>query len=507
MSSNNIVTQSASELVAAAVANSSSNGLQLIATAADSSTSSSAGAASVTTSISSKSGTSCNNDDEIQIVDTPPTTTSIISKATIIDVEITTTAINPVNKCKPANLSKYKGPKTRLQCILGVSVGQLGVNDLRMFATKFNVEGRYKNRSKEKLCESIADVRQTYEERVAKGEEPTDVAKSLLAATTTKTGKDKPPPKAPTSRTRLVNVIYGDKVYPYFKQRGQQLSLQDVANHKQTDQDLFELVAKEYNSSKEEYNIAAFPEKVPLGIPSLPSNYSSTGTWDGLKKEWNDLLREYERQKSNFDVSGAHEQDDADFLRHLQKNPGKDAPSGAIMYLHCFVQQDPNFFDVAVGALNEDVQEESHGPRKKPATASNNLNRNDRKSTAYKALQMKGEYINIRKEEKALLEEKAAKEELHQLTSTISDQQKTKTEYTKELRSSIPDFNDRKERMKAHAARVKERKTNGDTTDFEDTPEEYALEMNNIASCDVVISTCKKRKTEIENKLQNNQSK
>jgi len=179
MSSNNIEIQSNSELVAAAVEN-SAIGLDLVANAAsrmtsggnnNDSTAPASAAASVTASTSTISSKSTSDDDKIEIVDPP--SASIIDNYTIIDVETTTEPINPVGKYK--NLAKYTGKKSRIKCIGSALPGDIPIGAIRAFTQKYSIKGRAKVRKKEELLDLIAELRDTYEARVAKGETPCPV--------------------------------------------------------------------------------------------------------------------------------------------------------------------------------------------------------------------------------------------------------------------------------------------------------------------------------------------
>ncbi len=139
-----------------------------------------------------------------------------------------------------------------------------------------------------------------------------------------------------------------------FDQRGQTLTTVELTYQKKT-QWLFEAIVEEHNSHNVEYSIHAFPTADTPPPKAKPAFFSANLDWKEAHKVWKAFLSQYKEGVSNFDVSGTHNDDDDNF--------GAFTQSSAIVYLHQYMKEYPGFFKKATGTLNDEVQQESSGPR------------------------------------------------------------------------------------------------------------------------------------------------
>ena len=422
------------------------------------------------TSSSSLSATDHGDDDVVLTVATKSIVPNRLVLATIKDVVASSEPIHLIRRSK-------NGPKTRLQMILNVDTNAINVDsELRPFGSKIGIAYARKL-SKIDLADAIAKKRLAYEARVASGSDPDELCIDDCKPPASKK-------KVTVSKTRLANVVFSDKIRPLFDQRGQTLTAAELTGRKKTDQWLFEAIVVEYNSHKAEYAVAAYPTAVTLSPKAKPSCFSANLDWKEALTVWKAYVSQYENDIINFDVSGKHNDDDDDLAAFTQ--------SSVVVYLHQYMKEYPGFLQKASGALDDEVQEESNGPR---ATKRHRVTKRDAD------LVEKRRFNDSKDQQVKILKKSAAIKNLETLDGVIWKNKDRKSLIMKALAEAIPDNNERKERKKAHANRVYTRKEAGVDSEDDDTIESQADLMNNLADTIKTICSAKAQKDAVNNEI------
>ena len=169
---------------------------------------------------------------------------SVTEKYDIGNVVVTPEATNSIKKPSKKKSTPKPEDLTRLQSINGVDICNFSVDKLRNFLAqnRNRIKGLSKSNKRE-ICEAIADahIRYTTDIKVH-GMQP-DKAGLLVDVDLTKDA----PPKPKINLFRLTNVLFGETLKPFLRDRGGTMTKEDLDVGKKKDQDLYEAMLKEYN--------------------------------------------------------------------------------------------------------------------------------------------------------------------------------------------------------------------------------------------------------------------
>jgi hypothetical protein len=279
-----------------------------------------------------------------------PAKTDSLSEATLADVEVTSEETNPTRKPKTGALDTSV-ECTRLKTIKGAAPAVLSVSQLRSFCSRAAITGTRKS-TKIELCRKICIAKAILDLDVAKGEV-----------------KGEKKPKKSTNiiagpvvikRKRLCNVLFSDKVRPKLATRAKSLTKEELTSKTKAGEELFKLVADEYNDSSK-YNEDAFPHLTGFNSKQGDPSTFAPIDWKKAKVSFGELMKDYENYFQLWKLPGFH-----DDFGQVPKQPFSDYAKGAksLLYVHEFVFQNPGIFDTVTGQLPPGAFSESIGGNK-----------------------------------------------------------------------------------------------------------------------------------------------
>ncbi|KAG7348669.1 hypothetical protein IV203_017374 [Nitzschia inconspicua] len=324
---------------------SSGRAVGLTALAAAATSASRSNFSSSSSSSSSDLSDNDNADDNVDAIEevTPPSTIEV-AEAYLEDVALVGDGeeLSLVQKIRAGKEVHH----TKIKSIVGHSITSIPVGVLRTFCSRNGVLDAHgkstRNINKKMICDRIVlYLEDTAAATSFKNEPKTTSLKEVETA---------------VNRTRMINVLFGDKVRPQLHTRAKCLTKDELTQGLKTGQEFYELVSIEYNSKKREYGEMAYDYP---SIKTPPSKFSPID-WKKAKIIINKLLKDYEEVFSKWKRSGTNDQDIDDVADMVCTVPfRKFTPQAVIAYMHEFVVQHPSVFEKAIGHLPDSVFVES----------------------------------------------------------------------------------------------------------------------------------------------------
>jgi hypothetical protein len=278
-------------------------------------------------------------DREVEVIETP---TAIpphpIETATIDDVALVadTDDLVPVGRLGDGS--------TRILSIKGYPIGKISTAILRKFCGYNHIVDPIEGKSlqkKTKLAACIAIV--------AFKDDPT-LRRTLANAKKTSSTASSP---VSVNRFRLANVVFGEICKDKMSARGQALDRDCLDAGRKGDQNLFELVASEYNSDNTLYGSDHFPSAALIDFKRNDPAIFQEITWRDAQRVFKEAVKLYETSYQNWKVSGNHE----DLENSLPFSSFTKCQY--VMYWHEFLQINKGLLAKFAGFLPEDVFFES----------------------------------------------------------------------------------------------------------------------------------------------------
>ncbi len=117
--------------------------------------------------------------------------------------------------------------------------------------------------------------------------------------------------KLPVNKFRLANVVFGEICRPDMATRGRCLNKDELTEGKKTDEDLYKLVATEYNGegvgTEDEYGINVYASAIDIDASNHPSVFDKI-TWTEAQRYTKEALKAVDVTRANHFVSGTHEE-------------------------------------------------------------------------------------------------------------------------------------------------------------------------------------------------------
>ncbi|KAG7341945.1 hypothetical protein IV203_007037 [Nitzschia inconspicua] len=273
---------------------SSGRAVGLTALAAAATSASRSNFSSSSSSSSSDLSDNDNADDNVDAIEevTPPSTIEV-AEAYLEDVALVGDGeeLSLVQKIRAGKEVHH----TKIKSIVGHSITSIPVGVLRTFCSRNGVLDAHgkstRNINKKMICDRIVlYLEDTAAATSFKNEPKTTSLKEVETA---------------VNRTRMINVLFGDKVRPQLHTRAKCLTKDELTQGLKTGQEFYELVSIEYNSNKREYGEMAYDYP---SIKTPPSKFSPID-WKKAKIIINKLLKDYEEVFSKWKRSGTNDQD------------------------------------------------------------------------------------------------------------------------------------------------------------------------------------------------------
>ena len=156
-------------------------------------------------------------------------------------------------------------------------------------------------------------------------------------------------------RRQYLNVIFSDLIRPHLAMMGQSLDKDELTAGKKTDQEVHELIVREYDDRDNiEYTRNAFPL-----LPSVRTNENDKFdniVWQKSSQILKYLTNEYDRCFHNWKLSGHHGDfpDEPGAVPNSAKQPFEDYILGnkSLLYMHEFIFQFPDILATITGELS-----------------------------------------------------------------------------------------------------------------------------------------------------------
>jgi hypothetical protein len=283
----------------------------------------------------------------------------VLDGASMEDVALVSEAIYPIQKNGQL--------MTRIKSIKGHPVASLGVKVLDAWSASQGVRIPRKNKKKEDVCRLIMDFKVMKDRQDASvltgSASRTSTSRGATSGAASSTGNTPPPSsrraveaakRVTINYARLVNTISLETIKAAFMNRGGTLSRQDLDDGKKADHDLYEGVAKAYNTQDDVY-LETFHWDVDWNHTPDLSVFDKINAVKA-KSSIQSMSLAYDKAFQNWKVSG--------FNEGIEQVPFVRFAGGWIHYLHQMLEPHPDLLKSVTGDLPDSVFNESGSEKK-----------------------------------------------------------------------------------------------------------------------------------------------